>query len=647
MKNISQVIKTLFLLLSLISLSIAEVHPGLKSAIDSGDIKTAETLVKKIGVKDIYCPANLAFENAMKLYGDSFSESPRKMWEICDSVFIENAKDKVCKTSVPLCKQLLHRTSIYSWEPRLKEILESKLNSLKEKKIVKKDELKKISKQECFNQIENAKQVFSVFLAKVHEDNCNPKDDFSTISCTLFYLPMKDSLEKLVKQEEKQCKKNPRKKVTKEVEELQEVNSFMYEAEVYGLVIMAKIRYLFNNDSNFSEELKIYKQLKNNNVKSSQTIKDMLNDFVMRPKNEKHAAYTAACIVDPEIQYYRRPGDDFKCQEEIENMFGSMNFHLSSDKKNLMKEIISIYAKSGKIPDYLLSHSCRLYPDIENDILKMSEIKMIDCGLLKQYTDENVNCVNKDSIYIWKSPLGTDYICDGRRWRAPRSDEEQYNSACSRINLGDVKDSMFCWVNGWIKNYGYSLLKDERDGHIYRTVKIGTQQWMAENLGYEQEGFKYRYEAFYNWSMIEKTMLKENNPYEQTICPSGWHLPDSTEWELLFTTVGGKQTAGNKLKSTSKYWVNSISKNGEDLYGFNVLPYRLYNDNFRNGNEDIDGAFFLSYRKTKTGNTAFSKLLYDPRIVWFGPSDKVGFEDFSYVDDYKNKIYYTIRCVKD
>ena len=56
--------KFLLALIGLISFSFADVHPGLKNAIDKGDVKTAETLVKKIGVKDIYCPKNLSVSDA-------------------------------------------------------------------------------------------------------------------------------------------------------------------------------------------------------------------------------------------------------------------------------------------------------------------------------------------------------------------------------------------------------------------------------------------------------------------------------------------------------------------------------------------------------------------------------------------------------
>jgi len=52
------------------------------------------------------------------------------------------------------------------------------------------------------------------------------------------------------------------------------------------------------------------------------------------------------------------------------------------------------------------------------------------------------------------------------------------------------------------------------------------------------------------------------------VCPEGWHLPDTTEWKTLFTAVGGKLTAGKKLKSMNGWNDNS---GGTDDFGFSAL----------------------------------------------------------------------------
>ena len=109
-------------------------------------------------------------------------------------------------------------------------------------------------------------------------------------------------------------------------------------------------------------------------------------------------------------------------------------------------------------------------------------------------------------------------------------------------------------------------LTDSRDGQTYRTVKIGNQVWMAENLNFETDSsycyndsaeYCAKYGRLYEWSAA------------MDACPSGWHLPDTAEWRMLLAAVGGDSIAGMKLKSTSGW---NSDGNGTDDFGFTVLP---------------------------------------------------------------------------
>ena len=123
----------------------------------------------------------------------------------------------------------------------------------------------------------------------------------------------------------------------------------------------------------------------------------------------------------------------------------------------------------------------------------------------------------------------------------------------------------------------YGSLYDSRDGKTYKTVVIGSQTWMAENLNYNASGSVCygnntsncdTYGRLYNWNTA------------MAACPSGWHLPSDAEWTALTDFAGGVSTAGWHLKSASGW---SSGGNGQDTYGFAALP---------GGGGLSDGTFF-------------------------------------------------------
>jgi hypothetical protein len=153
---------------------------------------------------------------------------------------------------------------------------------------------------------------------------------------------------------------------------------------------------------------------------------------------------------------------------------------------------------------------------------------------------------------------------------------------------------------------------DARDGQKYRTVKIGSQVWIAENLNYKPEsGHAYRYGG--DESLHDKYGRLYDWEAARAVSPAGWHLPSLDEWVDLLIAVSGKSlwgpmvpeipplsydslyvydadgippylrrqrpawygndVAGGKLKATSG-WDDFEGKsgNGSDDYGFSALP---------------------------------------------------------------------------
>ena len=143
----------------------------------------------------------------------------------------------------------------------------------------------------------------------------------------------------------------------------------------------------------------------------------------------------------------------------------------------------------------------------------------------------------------------------------------------------------------WNPSVDYDTLQDARDARTYRTVKIGSQHWMAQNLAVGLEG-----SWCYGNSKVdceEMGRLYTRNQAEHA-CPSGWHLPSGPDWDTLFRTVQWTY-AMDKLRSQTGWdfqngfhplwtlakWVRPITGGsadpllgmlGQDVYGLRVLP---------------------------------------------------------------------------
>ena len=182
-------------------------------------------------------------------------------------------------------------------------------------------------------------------------------------------------------------------------------------------------------------------------------------------------------------------------------------------------------------------------------------------------------------------------------------------------------------------NVSYGTMVDSRDNKVYKTVKIGDQVWMAENLNYADsvatislrgknwclDGIEANCDVvgrLYSWTAaIDSAKLytvksldcgKDKGCLEigtiQGVCPSGWHLPTQADWEALIATAGGESAAGKVLKS-QRGW--SDDGNGTDTYGFSALPAGYYNDYGASSSLGKYARFWSSKQETLHG-TAYS-----------------------------------------
>ena len=167
----------------------------------------------------------------------------------------------------------------------------------------------------------------------------------------------------------------------------------------------------------------------------------------------------------------------------------------------------------------------------------------------------------------------------------------------------------FCYGNEWKRFYGnesvsYGKLVDSRDGAIYRTVRIGDQVWMAEDMG---EKTYHSYEVATNLDMLY------DHIYNQEVCPKGWHVPMGQEWDTLISTLGGYDVAGKFLKSQKKW-------NGTDDVGFSADKECYWNS------EIYDGGGAFSFLCLTDSDNVFFDIKYDDRFSMDG---------------------YPLRCIKD
>ena len=174
-------------------------------------------------------------------------------------------------------------------------------------------------------------------------------------------------------------------------------------------------------------------------------------------------------------------------------------------------------------------------------------------------------------------------------------------------------------------NIEYGKLTDSRDGQTYKTVTIGDQVWMAENLNYVADSsFCYnneksncdKYGRLYTWTAAT------------TACPSGWHLPSKAEWETLFNAVGNQSTAGKVLKSTSG-WSYSDAKS-TDAFGFSALPAGYYGQGYYS---EGFSAFFWISTENDSFRAYYMYLLHD--------------DDSANLNKYGKGYGFSVRCLKD
>ena len=178
-------------------------------------------------------------------------------------------------------------------------------------------------------------------------------------------------------------------------------------------------------------------------------------------------------------------------------------------------------------------------------------------------------------------------------------------STTNSVTCGDNPNIKFTCIGTPIGKFGDCIT--DVDGNVYKTVTIGTQTWMAENLKvskyndgttipkvtdsiqwsklntgaycYYNNDFSNnaKYGKLYNWYVINlKTSGNKN------ICPIGWHIPSYTEWTTLTDYLGGTAVAGGKMKEVGTSNWNTPNTKASNISLFTAIPggVRYENEQF-------------------------------------------------------------------
>ncbi len=197
------------------------------------------------------------------------------------------------------------------------------------------------------------------------------------------------------------------------------------------------------------------------------------------------------------------------------------------------------------------------------------------------------------------------------------------------------------------------------DGNVYKTVTIGKQTWMAENLKttrfsddtaiqlikddktwaettspalcwYRNDAtFKNKYGALYNWYAVNTNK----------ICPKGWHVPTDPEWTTLTSFLGGENGAGGKMKVADTIHWGNPNTGANNKSGFSAIS---------TGFRSYSGSFELS---------GSNSLFFRSNSCWWSSTE------LNYFNAYYRRLYnslesvyrslsakqfgYSVRCLKD
>lgn len=243
----------------------------------------------------------------------------------------------------------------------------------------------------------------------------------------------------------------------------------------------------------------------------------------------------------------------------------------------------------------------------------------------KAHTIKTIDAYSK---YLYDYPNGE--FAEEAKMIIKESDNYAWKKAQKRNNIDAYSEYLSFIPNGKYMNQANKQITelkkmevakegaftDDRDGKVYKWVRIGSQIWMAENLAYKMDEGTWEYD--YDTLNIGYFYSYET---AKVACPNGWRLPNDADWTELISFLGGRTLAGKKLRSKIS-WKDS---EGNNSTGFNAYLTGFY----------FDGEF-------KNSDYAY----------WWQEGGALSFLDFDETNynvlksGHRKKSAYCVRCIK-
>ena len=305
-----------------------------------------------------------------------------------------------------------------------------------------------------------------------------------------------------------------------------------------------------------------------------------------------------------------------------------------------------------------------------------NRVEMYDTDLQLGCTlkrEGEIGLSSKDnSYYVCKHYVDDeDAFVDGGFWvKAQEIDFIKRDEKCESEDVGriipgidTVTNKYYCSRIGWVNlrtwsfgvpkefhfnpDINYGSLKDERDGKTYKTVKIGDQVWMAENLNYAGGGIGHCYEdvpenceaggRLYKWDVARE------------VCPEGWHLPSKAEFDTLLSFVKleyEEEQCGfaDMFRATSGWgYYHTPTTQGCDMVGFSAVPAGgKHVESYRS--PEYNHAGYTAYFLTSTEYDEYSVYVVELNPGSVNVTPDYG-DEWPHYETKESE--FSVRCLKD